>query len=71
VNKYLTRCGCGRQTSRAYARKNGGKCKACVHPEQREQIEASAAERRNATIIDYGYYAYAREEGHYDLPDYA
>ena len=28
----------------------------------------TAAERRNATIIDHGYEAYAREEGHYDIP---
>lgn len=27
---YLTRCSCGRTTSKAYARANGGKCKACV-----------------------------------------
>lgn len=30
--------------------------------------EMTEAERRNATIIDSGYDAYAREEGHYDIP---
>lgn len=30
----------------------------------------SEAERRNAMIIDHGYEAYAREEGHYDTGDH-
>ncbi len=30
MKSYLTKCSCGRTTSAAYARKNGGKCKACV-----------------------------------------
>ena len=29
-SRFLTRCSCGRTTSRSYAAKNGGKCKACV-----------------------------------------
>jgi hypothetical protein len=46
-------------------RKNGGPCKPCVTgvPHQSE------AERRTRTIIDHGWDAYAREEGHYDIPD--
>jgi hypothetical protein len=27
---YLTKCSCGRLTSKAYARKNAGLCKSCV-----------------------------------------
>jgi hypothetical protein len=27
---YMTRCGCGGTTSKAYARAHGGKCKACA-----------------------------------------
>lgn len=56
-------CECGRNTSKAYARANGGKCKACAHPETSNQ------ERENALLIDSGYNAYARERGDYDIPD--
>lgn len=57
---YLQTCDCGRRTSRAYARKHGGKCKACVDG------VAPASPTRNERIIDSGYQAYAREEGHFD-----
>lgn len=71
MKTYLKKCSCGRTTSQAYARKHSGKCKACVNPDQREKLEASSAERRQAVIIDHGYEGYAREEGHYSMPDYA
>jgi hypothetical protein len=69
---YLARCNaCGRNTSKSYARQNGGKCKSCVHPEQAEAIDRvrQARERDHASLIDSGYQAYARERGDYDLPD--
>ncbi len=31
--------------------------------------ESGSSSHRNAMLIDAGYQAYAREEGHYDLPD--
>lgn len=69
MNKYMVRCSCGRVTSKSYARKHGGKCKECVEPGSTRPSES--AERRNARLIDSGWEAYAREEGHYDLPDWA
>ena len=61
---YLDSCTrCGRATSKAYARAHDGMCKPCATG------EPSPAERRNAIIIDCGYEAYAREEGHYDTGD--
>jgi hypothetical protein len=68
-SKFLTTCLCGRKTSKTYARAHGGKCKACVTGVEPAKSETS--EQRNARMIDSGYQAYAREEGHYDLPDYA
>ena len=66
MTTYLIRCTeCGANTSKQYARKNNGRCKACVTGVTRE----SDAEYRTRTIIDHGYAAYAREEGHYDIPD--
>lgn len=52
---------CGSGTNKAYARAHDGKCKACA-----TGIEPPTREQR---IIDSGYQAYAREEGHYDIPD--
>jgi len=63
-NKYLRICvKCGGTTSSKYAREHDGLCKECVTGIHKEP---SNWERRNATIIDCGYDAYAREEGHYD-----
>lgn len=60
---FLTQCcECGRPTSKAYAAKHNGQCKACAEPEK--QVS------REALIIDSGWQAYAREEGHYDHGDY-
>ena len=61
---YLTECSeCGRTTSRAYAKKHQGRCRSCSEPEKlRHPI-------RNERMLESGWLAYAREEGHYDLPD--
>jgi len=64
MQSYLTKCNtCGSNTSRVYARKHAGRCKACAEP------GAERRPTRNQRIIDAGWQAYAREEGHYDLPD--
>lgn len=47
-------------TSKKYARQNGGKCAHCVHPSS----ETSNTPTREQRILDHGYQAYAREEGH-------
>jgi recombinational DNA repair protein (RecF pathway) len=63
---YLATCvSCGRTTSKQYASRHGGHCKRCASGETAERTY----EDRNAFILDHGYDAYAREEGHYDLPD--
>jgi len=68
--RFLIGCAsCGAHTSRAYARTHEGKCKACFTGIPRQDREETA-EHRNARIIDSGWQAYAREEGHYDGPDY-
>jgi hypothetical protein len=67
--KYLVRCECGRNTSKLFARANGGKCKACVHPAHVNERENN--ERENALLLDSGYAAYSAERGDYDLPDCA
>lgn len=63
---FQTWCGCGAKTSRKYAREHGGRCKRCVTgvsaAEQRERRTPTRDER----ILEHGYAAYAREEGHYD-----
>jgi recombinational DNA repair protein (RecF pathway) len=59
--KFLTQCSfCGGNTSKAYARKNNGMCKNCAHPSEQ-------APTREERILEHGYQAYAREEGHYDV----
>lgn len=68
-NPYLTFCvKCNSNTSKAFAKANHGKCKACASGQSRlgDRIEQS----RQARIIDSGWQAYAREEGHYDQGDY-
>ena len=57
-------CACGATTTRVYARAHGGKCKACVTGVSLQ--EGHTRDTRNECIIDHGYAAYAREEGHYD-----
>ena len=65
VSQYLTSCcTCGRRTSKAYARKHNGACKACAT--QAMGSEHDDGETRNARILDSGWSAYAMEEGHYD-----
>jgi hypothetical protein len=59
-SKFLTRCtSCGRATSKKYAATHDGQCKSCVEP----QHDIPTREQR---ILEHGYQAYAREEGHYD-----
>jgi hypothetical protein len=66
-NKFLTRCRkCGGSTSLKYARGHEGQCKSCVTGKP-----VSRGPSRSERIVEHGYDAYAREEGHYDLPDYA
>jgi hypothetical protein len=72
MKSYLTKCvACRQTTSRQYARKNAGKCKACVTGTPREP-NYGAGERRHeahARLLEAGHTAYAREEGHYDCGD--
>jgi hypothetical protein len=56
---------CGSSTSRKYAREHSGLCKRCAEPE----AKASDKPTRNERILESGYQAYAREEGHYDQGD--
>jgi len=58
---------CGTKTTRQYARTHNGLCKQCVTGVEKKD---KPTDSRNARIIDSGYSAYAREEGHYDGPDY-
>lgn len=69
MNKFMAKCNqCHRTTSSKYARANGGKCKSCVTGIEQTR---NSGPTRNERMIDSGWQAYAREEGHYDLPDYA
>jgi len=66
-NPYVIECrSCENLTSKQYAAAHSGKCKACFTGTKRPQ--QSDADR-NARIIDCGWEAYAREEGHYDQGD--
>lgn len=59
LTQYLTRCqSCDANTSKKFAREHDGRCKACV--------TGVAKPTRNERILDAGWQAYAREEGHYD-----
>lgn len=65
---YLTRCrACGRQTSKSYARQHDGQCKPCT--EGVSGAHSPSRPTREERILDCGYDAYAREEGHYDGGD--
>jgi hypothetical protein len=66
MKTFTTRCSCGRMTSKKYAREHGGKCKSCVTGVE----QPSKGPTREQRIIDIGYDAYAREEGHYSQGDY-
>lgn len=69
--RFLQNCSeCGRPTSKAYARAHAGKCKGCAEGVPPQRQTPSDEETRAARIIDSGYQAYAREEGHYDQGDY-
>ena len=64
--QYLTHCTeCGANTSKKFAREHNGRCKACCN----EPSAYNDTPTRNERIIDNGYQAYAREEGHYDTGD--
>lgn len=62
--QYLVKCSaCGGNTSKKYAREHDGKCKTCSEP---NAVPATCYGRNNESILDVGYQAYAREEGHYE-----
>jgi hypothetical protein len=66
TSPYVTRCKqCPGLTSRKYARKHNGLCKACVTGESKQDNTPTREQR----ILEHGYQAYAREEGHYDTGD--
>lgn len=63
---YLTRCKtCGGTTSRKYYRDHAGQCKLCATGIAPRHAKPTRQER----ILDCGWEAYAREEGHYDSGD--
>lgn len=41
-----------------------------LEPRKPQRARRERSPSRNERIIDHGYEAYAREEGHYDGPDY-
>ena len=62
--RYTCKCNqCGQTTSTKYATANGGKCKSCATGV--EQPRNTQVPTRNERILESGYAAYAREEGHY------
>jgi reverse gyrase len=68
--KYQAICvSCGGTTTGKYAREHVGLCKYCTerkaHPDS-----FSNTPTREQRILEHGYQAYAREEGHYDQGDY-
>jgi len=60
---------CGGKTTKQFARTHEGKCKQCSTGVVKKDKPADSSDR-TARIIDSGYSAYAREEGHYDQGDY-
>lgn len=64
MNKYSIQCRtCPNLTSKAYARKHDGMCKACNDPDD--------GERELRIMETYGSYAaYQCEEDHHGNPDY-
>lgn len=65
--RYLTQCSkCRCTTSKKYARVHGGMCKACAEPKHTSSHTSDHTPTREQRILDYGYQAYAREEGHFD-----
>ena len=71
MNKFCARCPkCGGTTSKNYLRQHGS-CKPCATgTEKAERSDDSAGTcygRNNAFILEHGWGAYAREEGHYDF----
>lgn len=70
MKSYLTKCySCGRTTNRKYASSHKGCCKSCAEGVPAPSRESS--EDRQGRLIDSGWNAYAREEGYYDLPNWA
>jgi hypothetical protein len=56
---YLATCRCcGRATSKRYANSHGGQCKRCA--------SFDPGSTREQRVLEHGWQAYAREEGHYD-----
>lgn len=61
MEAYLAICTeCGSKTSKKYARAHAGLCRSCVNPKPNTPT-------REQRILEHGYQAYAREEGHYDF----
>lgn len=56
---------CLRMTSRKYAREHNGLCKLCAEPEV-ALLERRPERTREQRILEHGWQAYAREEGHYE-----
>jgi len=70
MKKFLAKCAaCGATTSAKYARDNQGRCKTCVTGVPQPSRTRETNEERQGRIIDSGWAAYAREEGHYDTYD--
>lgn len=66
IREYITSCiKCGRNTQKKYARTHAGQCKACAEGLERPSEASRWWEERNARLLEHGYDAYAREEGHY------
>jgi hypothetical protein len=60
-HSFLDRCRqCDSVTSRKYASQHDGLCKRCAEPEAKAHDKPT----RNERILESGYQAYAREEGH-------
>jgi len=69
MQTFLTNCvGCRMKTSKKYANAHNGLCKRCAEPE--ECMARPYTPTREQRILEHGYQNYAREEGHYDGPDY-
>jgi hypothetical protein len=59
---YLVRCACGNLTNKQYMKTHGA-CKRCSTPLDARDRDVPTREER---ILEHGYQAYAREEGHYE-----
>jgi hypothetical protein len=74
--QFLCYCkSCNGSTSRKYAREHSGLCKMCFTGQSLQTPDPNAQDKtmcryneptRNERMLESGYQAYAREEGHYD-----